>query len=82
MKGNLRLAGKATTALVIVSALLALSILSSCKGKQGSADVMAKVNGRKILRSEVDKYFNAQVSGSPQKPTSEQADSLKLSILR
>lgn len=82
MKGNLRLAGKATTALLVVSALFSVFVLSSCKGKQGSADVMAKVNGRKILRSEVDKYFNAQVSGSPQKPTSEQADSLKLSILR
>ncbi|HYG98289.1 MAG TPA: SurA N-terminal domain-containing protein [Terriglobales bacterium] len=82
MNGNLRLAGKATAALLLTSALLLLVSLSACKGKQGSGDVMAKVNGRKILRSEVDKYYNAQVANSPQKPTSEQAESLRLSILR
>jgi len=43
---------------------------------------MAKVNGRKILRSEVDKYFENQTAGSPQQPTEEQATSLRLSILK
>lgn len=80
MNRNPRLARKAAT--VLMCALLSLAVLSACKGKQGGTDLMAKVNGHKILRSEVDKYFNAQVSGAPQKPTNEQAESLRLSILR
>jgi peptidyl-prolyl cis-trans isomerase SurA len=43
---------------------------------------MAKVNGRKILTAEVDKYYRNQTSGAPQQPTGEQSTSLKLSILR
>ena len=44
-------------------------------------DVMASVNGRKIYRSEVDKYYANQTAGSDQQPTGEQAVSLRLSIL-
>ena len=43
---------------------------------------MARVNGHKITRTEVEKYFNNQTAESPQKPSQEQADSLRLSILR
>jgi len=43
---------------------------------------MAKVNGRKILGSEVEKYFRNQTAGSPQPPAGEQAKSLRLSILK
>jgi peptidyl-prolyl cis-trans isomerase SurA len=43
---------------------------------------MARVNGRKITRTEVEKYFNNQTAESPEKPSQEQADSLRLSILR
>lgn len=81
MKRNTRLARGAA----IVSTVLAATMLFSfagCSSKQGGSDVMAKVNGSKILRSEVDKYYNAQIAGAPQKPSAEQADSLRLSILR
>jgi peptidyl-prolyl cis-trans isomerase SurA len=57
-------------------------LASGCSSKQGGDDVMAKVNGRKILTAEVDKYYRNQTAGSPQQPSGEQADSLKLSILR
>jgi peptidyl-prolyl cis-trans isomerase SurA len=40
------------------------------------------VNGRKILRSEVDKYYKNQTAGSPEQPQGEQATSLQLSILK
>ena len=40
------------------------------------------MNGRKITRTEVEKYFNNQTAEAPQKPSQEQADSLRLSILR
>ena len=42
---------------------------------------MASINGRKIYRSEVDKYYANQTAGSDQQPTGEQAVSLRLSIL-
>src|SRR6202167_2395455 len=42
---------------------------------------MASVNGRKIYKTEVDKYYANQTSGSDQQPTGEQAVSLRLSIL-
>jgi len=64
---------------------LALVLLFSslgCTGKQEGADVMATVNGRKITRTEVEKYYNNQTADAPQKPSQEQADSLRLSILK
>jgi peptidyl-prolyl cis-trans isomerase SurA len=64
------------------SALLLLATLSACNKKQTSSDVVARVNGKAILRSEVDKYYNNQTSGAPQKPTGEAATSLRLNILK
>ena len=55
--------------------------LAACNREGSSGDVMASVNGRKIYRSEVDKYFANQTAGSDQQPTGEQAVSLRLSIL-
>lgn len=43
---------------------------------------MAKVNGRPITRAEVDKYYENQSASSPQKPAGEQAESLRLNILK
>jgi peptidyl-prolyl cis-trans isomerase SurA len=62
-------------------ALVGLLIATGCKGKQGG-DVLAKVNGRNITNSEVEKYYSNQTAGAPQQPTEEQATSLRLSILR
>jgi peptidyl-prolyl cis-trans isomerase SurA len=62
----------------------ALLFLAACQTGQGGADVMATVDGRKILRSDVEKYYQNQTAGSdqPQTPVGEQATSLRLSILR
>jgi hypothetical protein len=62
--------------------VLALGFTSGCNSKDNVSDVMAKVNGRKILTTEVDKYYRNQTAGAPQQPTGEQSTSLKLSILR
>ncbi len=67
---------------VPVGALLLLATLSGCNRKKSSGDVVARVNGKAILRSEVDKYFNNQTAGTPQKPSGEAATSLRLNILR
>jgi peptidyl-prolyl cis-trans isomerase SurA len=71
------------TAWIVLATVVAVTCMGvGCKGKQGSDDVWAKVNGKKISRTEVEKYYTNQTAGAPQKPSEEQADSLKLSILR
>jgi peptidyl-prolyl cis-trans isomerase SurA len=62
--------------------LAALCLQLGCAGKQEGEDVMATVNGRKITRTEVQKYYDNQVAAAPQKPSEEQADTLRLNILR
>ncbi len=69
---------------LIASVLLLVSLcwVSGCNRGQSGSDVMAKVNGRKITRSEVDKYYQNQTTGSSQPLSPEQVSSFKLSILR
>jgi len=55
---------------------------TGCNTKKETEGVMATVNGRKIMRTEVDKYYNNQTAEAPQKPTAEQADTLRLNILK
>jgi peptidyl-prolyl cis-trans isomerase SurA len=59
----------------------AVLFLSGCPGRGNDKDVMAKVNGYKILRSEVEKSYSSRVAGSPQKPTSTEEEALRLNIL-
>lgn len=60
----------------------AMLLLSSCNGGRGTdKEVMAKVNSYKILRSEVDKTYNAQIAGSPQKPSLTEEEALRLNVL-
>jgi peptidyl-prolyl cis-trans isomerase SurA len=63
---------------LIVAATLALI---GCPKGGSEKDEMAKVNGYKVLRSEVDKTYNQQVAGSPQKPTATEEEALRLNIL-
>ena len=65
---------------LILAALLFLA--SSCNSKGGKGEVMATVDGRKIYREEVDKYYRTQITGSSQQPTGEQETNLRLNILR
>ena len=62
--------------------LLGLFPIIGCNNKEAGADVMATVNGRKITRTEVQKFYDGQVADAPQKPSEEQADTLRLNILR
>jgi peptidyl-prolyl cis-trans isomerase SurA len=82
----LKITRKPTASLISTASLLLTFLLllvgSGCTPKQAGADVMATVNGRKITRTEVEKYYNNQTADAPQKPSQEQADSLRLSILR
>jgi peptidyl-prolyl cis-trans isomerase SurA len=64
-----------------VLALMVTFALAGCTGRGGDKDVMAKVNSYKVLRSEVDKTYNSQVAGSPQKPTPTEEEALRLNVL-
>src|SRR6476660_6214558 len=57
-------------------------VFASCTSKQASTDVAATVDGRKIYRADVEKYYQNQTAGSDQVPVGEQATSLRLSILK
>jgi peptidyl-prolyl cis-trans isomerase SurA len=67
--------------MALASALISAT-LSGCSGNESGSDVLAKVNGEKILRSEVEKYYANQTAGSPESPEPDQAASLRLSILK
>ena len=77
MNNRMRLAQTMSGCFVIVL----LAVLSACNTKVGG-DVMATVDGRKIFRSDVDKYYDNQVASAQQSPTGEQATALRLNILR
>src|ERR1700675_3155608 len=65
--------------------LLPISFIAFCIGcgtKVAGDDVAATVDGRKIYRADVEKYYENQTAGSEQQPVGEQATSLRLSILR
>ncbi len=76
---------KKTVNLAQVLALITATVLSAtlwgCKSQPGS-DVMATVDGRKIFRSDVDKYYDNQVASAQQTPVGEQETILRLNILR
>ena len=78
--------GKSIASIAIIAtlslALVVMMIGVGCSSKVEGDDVMARVNGHKITRTEVEKYFENQTAEAPQKPSLEQADSLRLSILR
>ena len=65
---------------VLLGGLVALSI--GCGVKKPGDDVAASVDGQKIYRVDIEKYYQNQTSGSDQQPVGEQATSLRLSILK
>jgi peptidyl-prolyl cis-trans isomerase SurA len=68
-------------AFILGAVLLGVTLmLTGCPGRT-DGDVMAKVNGYKISRAELDKSYNRQITGSPQKPSVEQEQLLRLQLL-
>lgn len=86
MRCDSKLKCKKNSALLRAAAGFALIVLvaglAGCNAKQNGGDVVATVDGRKIYRADVDKYYENQTSGTEQQPAGEQAVSLRLSILR
>jgi peptidyl-prolyl cis-trans isomerase SurA len=67
--------------LLVTLAAAGLVLSIGCNTSKTGPDVVAAVDGRKIYRSEVDKYYTNQTAGSDQKPSTEQETSLRLSIV-
>jgi len=69
--------------LAAFSLLAALPLLLAGCTKGPQQGVVATVNGKPVLRSEVDKIYTAQLASNPQQqsPSSDQANSLRLNIL-
>lgn len=63
-------------------ALVVATALAGCNHAH-NADVMATVNGKAIMKAELDKAYQTQLGDSPQQqqPMREQADSLRLNVL-
>jgi peptidyl-prolyl cis-trans isomerase SurA len=64
-------------------ALVSVVVFSAMAGchRSPSADVVATVNGKEILRAELERNYQASIGDSPQKPTPEEADIRRLSVL-
>ena len=58
----------------------ALAGIAGCH-RSPSADVVATVNGKEILRSDLDRYYQASLGDNPQKPTPTEASIRRLQLL-
>src|SRR5438876_6859808 len=69
--------------LLILSALFAgLLLMTSCgSASSASANVVARVNGKDITTSQLDKQFQAHLNGAEQPPSTEEQQDLKLQVL-
>src|SRR3977135_1610800 len=69
-----------------VALILAAGLLPAAGCNRGghSADVVATVNGHAIMRKDLDRGYQTQLGDSPQQQqlSQEQADSLRLNVLR
>jgi peptidyl-prolyl cis-trans isomerase SurA len=68
------------TTLLLLSGTLLVAV-SGCH-RSPAPDVMATVNGKDILRSELEKYYKASLGDNPQEPSPEQANIVRLNMLR
>jgi peptidyl-prolyl cis-trans isomerase SurA len=61
-----------------------LALVAGCQSgcnKAPSPDVMATVNGKNIMRADVEKYYKASLGDNPQTPSPEQVNIVHLNIL-
>jgi peptidyl-prolyl cis-trans isomerase SurA len=68
--------------LAVLAALAVSAVVAGCKRESAPGpDVWASVNGREILRQDVEKIFRSRVNADAPTPSQEEALSLQLSIL-
>ena len=71
-------------ATIVLAGSAVFSAVVGCEGchRSPSADVVATVSGKEIQRAELEKLYQARVGDSPQKPSQQEADILRLNLLR
>ncbi len=79
VKGFSRSRSRLTALFLCGGALLAS--LAGCH-RSPAPDIMATVNGKDILRADMEKYYKASLGDNPQEPSAEQANIVRLNILR
>ena len=67
-------------AVPILLAGVMLAVVAGCH-RSPSADVVATVNGKELMRSELDRNYLANLGGTPQKLSPEETDIRRLTIL-
>lgn len=65
---------------VLMCGALSLFAAAGCH-RPPSPDVVATVNGKEILRSDLDKLYKAKLGDAPQDPSPEQGDIVRLNLL-
>jgi peptidyl-prolyl cis-trans isomerase SurA len=63
-------------------AVFGATLTTACSMKPSGDNVAASVDGQKIYRADLEKYYQSQTAGSNQPLSDEQATSIRLSILR
>lgn len=71
---------RASIAAVAIGSGVLFSAIVGCH-RSPSADVVATVNGKEILRADLERNYQSSLGDSPQKPSSEEADIRRLSVL-
>jgi len=71
---------RASIAAVAVAGCALYFAIAGCH-RSPSADVVATVNGKEILRAELERNYQSSLGDSPQKPSSEEADIRRLNVL-
>src|SRR5262245_20086682 len=68
--------------LSVLALITASLLIASCgSASKASADVVARVNGKDITSSQLEKQFQNRLNGAEQPPSSEEAQDLKLQVL-
>ena len=67
---------------IVLAAAVALLHVSGCQSGSHSSDVVASVNGKRLMRSDLDRYYKQQLAGAQNQPEGAQAESLQLSIVK
>ncbi len=79
MQVEARFSQRRSVASVVAGAVL-LALVAGCH-RPPSPDVMATVNGKEIMRADVEKYYTASLGENPQTPSPEQSSIVRLNIL-
>ncbi|HLQ50674.1 MAG TPA: SurA N-terminal domain-containing protein [Terriglobales bacterium] len=81
LKTRLSFRAQAGLTMALVAAVVLFEMAGCTSGSHGS-DVVASVNGKKLLRSDLDRYYKQQLAGAANQPEGAQAESLQLSIVK